>query len=710
MEAGSPMTFRLVAAAFLVAAGLAILILVAPHASASAIIDNGVVSLGVNDKGQLTVANGPPSANCAYAYGSATALSKRVTLRYLPTGDEAMDCDFEGEGWGAAYNGVMAGWIDNSDSTSTGVTVGSFTSTASTATSVTTIGDLQITHAFHPSSDANVYQVDVTLRNVGVVAASNVQYRRTMDWGSAGSGSDINYVSIDSLPAGGTPPVLLSYSSTRNLAASPSNPFTTPTGVSGPPAGPPVVRKFGDEGSLFDFHFGTLAPAQEKTFTLFYGAAGTKAALSSSLTSVGATFVAYSEAWEGPSGSGPPWGSPVTFGLAIGSMPAPVGLKPIPKFHVDVAPCNGGKVAFHDDGSYDPDGTIVSRIWYLEGMTSSATDPVLTYWFAGPATASLTVTDNDGNSAAQMISLDLPSPDNCPPVLDAPNQVIGHVGSRIRFCIRATDPENDPVTLAMSGLPADATFLKPQHCFDWIPSTTAIIDCVLSSAADGIGGGNGGGGPIVASSFYHNVTQCTRIVVLEADPALDTDLDGIADMADNCPTLSNHDQVDSDHDSIGDACQEDASPDPTAAPGPANLTRPADTDVDGVADASDNCPNTANPEQADADSDRIGDMCDADMDGDGVANAAAAGAFLDNCPLVFNPDQADKDDNGIGDVCAAGPPVVRARSAPENPESVPATLASPSMGPVALALLGAAAGGIVIVGILLAIASRKRGP
>lgn len=39
-------------------------------------------------------------------------------------------------------------------------------------------------------------------------------------------------------------------------------------------------------------------------------------------------------------------------------------------------------------------------------------------------------------------------------------------------------------------------------------------------------------------------------------------------------------------------------------------TPPADADGDGVADATDNCPNIANADQADADADGIGDICD----------------------------------------------------------------------------------------------------
>lgn len=57
-----------------------------------------------------------------------------------------------------------------------------------------------------------------------------------------------------------------------------------------------------------------------------------------------------------------------------------------------------------------------------------------------------------------------------------------------------------------------------------------------------------------------------------------------------------------------------------------------DTDVDGIFDAEDNCPEEPNPMQIDTDGDGAGDACD-------------------NCPSVSNPDQADSDQNGIGDAC-----------------------------------------------------------
>jgi hypothetical protein len=119
----------------------------------------------------------------------------------------------------------------------------------------------------------------------------------------------------------------------------------------------------------------------------------------------------------------------------------------------------------------------------------------------------------------------------------------------------------------------------------------------------------------------------TATYTLTVAPAItDTDGDGVADSSDNCPTTANADQSDIDGDGIGDAC------DP-------------DNDNDGVPNSTDNCPVVANADQADTDSDGIGDACDPDSDGDGVGNAD------DNCPLVVNVDQTDTDHDGAGDAC-----------------------------------------------------------
>jgi uncharacterized repeat protein (TIGR03806 family) len=109
---------------------------------------------------------------------------------------------------------------------------------------------------------------------------------------------------------------------------------------------------------------------------------------------------------------------------------------------------------------------------------------------------------------------------------------------------------------------------------------------------------------------------------------LDTDADGVGDVCDNCPLIPNPDQTDTDGDGMGDVCQI------------------PDADSDGVPDADDNCPLVANPDQTNSDgTSGRGDACDPDDDNDGLEDA------VDNCPLISNADQLDGDDDGLGDLC-----------------------------------------------------------
>ncbi len=70
-----------------------------------------------------------------------------------------------------------------------------------------------------------------------------------------------------------------------------------------------------------------------------------------------------------------------------------------------------------------------------------------------------------------------------------------------------------------------------------------------------------------------------------------------------------------------------------------------DSDGDGYYDSSDNCPLVANQDQLNTDGDDLGNACDPDDDNDTVLDAS------DNCPLVANPNQEDADEDGIGDAC-----------------------------------------------------------
>lgn len=74
------------------------------------------------------------------------------------------------------------------------------------------------------------------------------------------------------------------------------------------------------------------------------------------------------------------------------------------------------------------------------------------------------------------------------------------------------------------------------------------------------------------------------------------------------------------------------------------LYQPADTDADGIVNLEDNCPDISNPDQEDVNQNGVGDVCD-DFDADGVLNST------DNCSDVPNRTQLDTDGDGIGDEC-----------------------------------------------------------
>jgi RHS repeat-associated protein len=126
----------------------------------------------------------------------------------------------------------------------------------------------------------------------------------------------------------------------------------------------------------------------------------------------------------------------------------------------------------------------------------------------------------------------------------------------------------------------------------------------------------------------------------------DFDHDGVCDLNDNCPLVTNADQSNNDGDVQGDAC------DP-------------DDDNDNIPDSNDNCPLVANADQSNNDGDIQGDACDPDDDNDGIlddgdgsgtegdkyCNREATGNCDDNCPLIANNNQVDTDGDGLGDAC-----------------------------------------------------------
>tara|TARA_R110002072_G_scaffold272667_1_gene432849 strand:- start:282 stop:1454 length:1173 start_codon:yes stop_codon:yes gene_type:complete len=141
------------------------------------------------------------------------------------------------------------------------------------------------------------------------------------------------------------------------------------------------------------------------------------------------------------------------------------------------------------------------------------------------------------------------------------------------------------------------------------PATAALLTSTrleLRFTDDLVQGTDGDGGDV----------RIQYTMELVDSPSEDIDQDGIEDSVDNCPSVFNFDQLNTDGlNDGGDVCD-------------------TDDDEDGWFDVDDNCPLIVNPANEDFDGDGHGDLCD-------------------NCVVTANPNQEDTNGNGVGDACTA---------------------------------------------------------
>ena len=167
----------------------------------------------------------------------------------------------------------------------------------------------------------------------------------------------------------------------------------------------------------------------------------------------------------------------------------------------------------------------------------------------------------------------------------------------------------------------------------------------------GQGQGHGGGNQLRRAEDVQAVTDFIDAIALSLS---DGDEDGVTNDLDNCQGVANADQADLDQDGKGDVCDADidgdgvSNADETAQ---GTSSDKADSDGDGVLDGEDALPLDAS-ESSDRDEDGTGDNADAfpddsaeTQDSDGDGVGDVRDAFPDD-PNEFE----DTDGNGVGDV------------------------------------------------------------
>lgn len=291
---GVPMKMKvksLLASAVLAAGGLGVF----GVANAGSVITNGTVSLGVNDLGALN-------------FGG-------VGLQFNATGNDGTIAGCTCEGWGVAVASVGITGNQNTNFNTTfgsNLSLVSFTSSASTATSVVTIADatgsavLQVTHDYHPSAaSSNLYEVKVKIENISRSAlgagSTDLRYRRVMDWDVAPTPFS-EFVTIQGWPAS----ALLGTSNNGFADADPLSSAAPidPAGQNASvcAAGNATIANTNftdcgnaDHGANFDFGFAALGAGEIKEFTIFYGACTTEADCDAARVAAGIEVYSYGQ-------------------------------------------------------------------------------------------------------------------------------------------------------------------------------------------------------------------------------------------------------------------------------------------------------------------------------------------------------------------------------------------------------------------------------
>ncbi|MBB4078009.1 PKD repeat protein [Lewinella aquimaris] len=308
-------------------------------------------------------------------------------------------------------------------------------------------------------------------------------------------------------------------------------------------------------------------------------------------------------------------------------------------------------VQFSSTGSSDPDGTIASYAWAWNGGSTTGASPTATFT-TGTYEVTLTVTDNMGAQAQDMVTINVTDPpaERATFWLEAECATVGSAWSTLpdgaaangEYVVtiteesKASPPADIPanrVRFTVQGAKAGS-----YHLFARIEAPSANNDSywVRINGGDwyrwwsgitinaGFQWNKYSGGLLALSAGTNTIDFAYREVGTKLDKlhlnltgvqptglgqqatncgptSPDSDGDGVADSQDNCPTVPNADQIipryyaDFDGDGYGD---------------PNDFVDQCTQPIDFVTNQLDNCPSINTDNLNDSDGDGIGDACD----------------------------------------------------------------------------------------------------
>ena len=189
----------------------------------------------------------------------------------------------------------------------------------------------------------------------------------------------------------------------------------------------------------------------------------------------------------------------------------------------------GVAVAFSSAGSVDPDGTIAGYSWdFGDGSTSALANPSHAYALAGPYTATLTVTDNQGATGSNSAAVTITDP---PPPNQAPTAVVngpysGVAGAAVSFSSTgSSDIDGTIVGFSWNfGDGSTSAAANPSHTYATAGTYTVTLTVTDNQGATGsasttatITGGGTADNVTIDKAVWKNEKQQLKVIAFTDD-------------------------------------------------------------------------------------------------------------------------------------------------------------------------------------------------